>query len=75
MLTFEDNADRIGHTGYYLPKKKLKAATLMLMVGTLLTNQYKNDIRTYENNRKIVTGQIDDYTTSYLLDYPYLKEN
>ena len=47
----------------------------MLMVGTLLTNQYKNDIRTYENNRKIVTGQIDDYTTSYLLDYPYLKEN
>lgn len=47
----------------------------MLMVGTLLTNQYKNDIRTYENNRKIVTGQSDDYTTNYLLDYPYLKEN
>ena len=47
----------------------------MLMVGTLLTNQYKNDIRTNENNRKIVTDQSDDYTTSYLLDYPYLKEN
>ena len=29
----------------------------------------------YENIRKIATGKGDDYTTSCLLDYPYLKEN
>ena len=26
------------------------------------------------NIRKIVTGQGDDYTTGYLLDYPYFKK-
>ena len=34
-----------------------------------------NDFKTYENIRKIATGQGDDYTTGCLLDYPYLKEN
>ena len=28
---------------------------------------------TYENIRKIATGQGDDYTTSCLLDYAYFK--
>ena len=34
----------------------------------------KNDKVTYENIRKIATGQGDDYTTSCLLDYTYLKK-
>ena len=33
----------------------------------------KNDIKTYENIRKITTGQRDDYKTSCLLDYNYFK--
>ena len=35
----------------------------------------KNNKITYENIRKIATGQGDDYTTGCLLDYPYFKEN
>ena len=34
----------------------------------------KNDKVTYENIRKIATGQGDDYTTVSLLDYTYLKK-
>ena len=34
----------------------------------------KNDLKTYDNIRKIETGQGDDYTTECLLDYPYLKK-
>ena len=34
----------------------------------------KNDLRTYDNIRKILTGQGDDYTTGSLLDYPYLEK-
>ena len=34
-----------------------------------------NDIKTYENIRKIATGQGDDYAAGCLLDYPYVKEN
>ena len=34
----------------------------------------KNNKITYEN-RKIATGQGDDYTTCCLLDYPYCKNS
>ena len=34
----------------------------------------KSDLKTYDNIRKIVTGQGDDYTTGCLLDYPYFKK-
>ena len=33
----------------------------------------KNDKVTYENIRKIATGQGDDYATGFLLDYIYFK--
>ena len=29
----------------------------------------------YKNIRKVSTGKGDDYTTGYLLDYSYFKEN
>ena len=35
----------------------------------------KNDKVTYENIRKIATGQGDDYTTGCLLDYTYFKDS
>ena len=35
----------------------------------------KNGFKTYDNIRKIATGQGDDYTTECLLDYNYFKEH
>ena len=35
----------------------------------------KNNKITYENIRKIATGQGDDYTTGCLLDYIYFKNH
>ena len=40
-----------------------------------LDQPIKNNKVTYENIRKIATGQGDDYTTSYLLDCPYFKDS
>ena len=34
----------------------------------------KNDLKIYDNIRKIATGQDDDYTIWCLLDYPYFKK-
>ena len=34
----------------------------------------KTDLRIYDNIWKIATSQRDDYTTGYLLDYPYFKK-
>ena len=33
----------------------------------------RNDLKTNDNMKKIATGQIDDYITVPLLDYPYFK--
>ena len=39
-------------------------------------NQPINDlIKQYDEVRKVSTGQGDDYTTGYLLDYVYFKDN
>ena len=38
-----------------------------------LDQPIKNNKVTYENIRKIATGQGDDYTTGCLLDYQYIK--
>ena len=35
----------------------------------------KNNLRTYDNIRKVTIGQGHDYTNGCLLDYPYFKEN
>ena len=35
----------------------------------------KDNKVTYENIRKIATGQGDDYTTGCLFDYPYFKDS
>ena len=40
---------------------------------TYFDKPVKNNLRTYDNNRKITTGQGNDYTTGCLLDYPYYK--
>ena len=34
-----------------------------------------NNLKAYDNIRKIWTGQGDDYTTVCLLNYPYFKEH
>ena len=41
--------------------------------GIFFHQPVKNNRVTYENNRKIATGQGDDYTTGCLLAYIYLK--
>ena len=33
----------------------------------------RNNLITYENIRKVATGQGDDYTTACLLNYNYFK--
>ena len=46
---------------------------LLLMEKSFLINLQKNNKVTYENTKKIATGQGDDYTTNCLLDFIYFK--
>ena len=45
------------------------------MEKTFFDLPVKNDKVTYENIRKIATGQGDDYTAGCLLDYTYFKKH
>ena len=41
------------------------------MIKCFFDQPISNDIKIYENIRKIASGQGDDYTTGCLLGYPY----
>ena len=47
----------------------------MIAGKTFFHQPVKNNLETYDNIRKIVTGQGDDYTTGYLLGYNYFNIN
>ena len=49
----------------------MKDYNVMIDGKNFFDRPLKNDLITYENIRKIVTGQGDDYTTACLLDYNY----
>ena len=46
----------------------------MIDCKNLLDQPMNSNLKTYENIRKIATGQGDDYTTGCLLDYSYFKD-
>ena len=74
VLAFEGDGQRIVHTGYYLPNVEIKDYNIMINGENVFDQPTKNNKATYENIRKIATGQGDDYTTGCLLHYPYFIE-
>ena len=73
VLGFENDTQRTSHSGYYLPNVEIKDYNIMINGETFFDQPIKNNKVTYENIRKIATGQGDDYTTGCLLDYSYFK--
>ena len=75
VLSFENEDDRTSHSTYYLPKVEIKDYNVMIDGRNFFDQPINSDLKTYENIRKIATGQGDDYTTGCLLDYSYFKED
>ena len=75
VLAFEDDAQRISNKRYYIPNVEIKDYNVMIDGKNFFDQPVKNDKVTYENIRKIATGQGDDYTTGCLLDYSYFKDH
>ena len=69
VLAFENDDDRTSDDEYYLPTIEIK--DIVINGKSIFDQPIKNNKVTYENIRKIATGQGDDYTTGCLLDYPY----
>ena len=73
VLAFENDAQKTSNRGYYIPNVETKDHNVMINGKNFFDQPIKNNKVTYENNRKIATGQGDDYTTGCLLDYIYFK--
>ena len=58
----------------HLPKVEIKDYNVMFDGKIFFDQPVNSDLKTYENIRKVATGQGDDYTTGCLLDYTYFKK-
>ena len=74
VLAFESDINRTRTDRYYLPTVQIKDYNIMINGENFFDQPIKNNKVTYENIRKIATGQGDDYTTDCLLDYPYFMD-
>ena len=74
VLAFENDDDRTSHNEYYLPTVEIKDYNIVINGENFFDQPIKNNKVTYDNIRKIATGQGDDYTTGCLLDYPYFTD-
>ena len=74
VLAFEADTQRTSNSGYYLPNAEIKDYNIIINREKFFDQPIKNNKVTYENIRKIATGQGDDYTTGCLLDYSYFMD-
>ena len=74
VLAFENDAQRTSHSNYYLPNVEIKNYNIMVNGENFFDQPIKNNKVTYENLRKIATGQGDDYTTGCLLEYSHFMD-
>ena len=74
VLAFENDTQRTSAKRYYLPNVETKDCNVMINGENLFDQPIKNNKLTYENIRKIATGQRDNYTTGCLLNYQYIKD-
>ena len=70
VLAFEKDDDRTSDEQCYLRTVEMKDYNIMINGENFFDQPIKNNKVTYDN-RKIATGQGDDYKTGCLFDYPY----
>ena len=74
VLAFENDNQRISTRRYHLLTVEIKDYNVMINGVNFFDQSITNKKVTYENIRKIATGQGDDYTTGCLLDYQYIND-
>ena len=59
VLTFDVNANRFGHSRYFLLTIKIEDCNVLIDVNHFFNQPTKNDVRTYESIWRITIGQGD----------------
>ena len=71
VFAFEIDAQRTSNKKYYLPNVEIKGQNVMIDGKNIFDQTVQNNKMTYEN---IASGQGDDYTNGFLLDYAYFRD-
>ena len=68
-----DNAKRLNAQKYYLSKGIIENYNVIINEKNFYDQAVDSDIKRYQEIRKLTTGEGEDYTTEYLLNYDYVK--
>ena len=66
---------RESHRKYFLQRVNITNYTVLFDGRNFYGQPINNQIKKYDEIRKITTGQGDDYTAGCLLDYPYFIDH
>ena len=75
VFAFENDTQITSHSRYYLPNVEIKNYNAVIDGNNFFHLPINDDKVTYENIRKIATGEGDDYTNGCLLYYQYFIDN
>ena len=74
----ENNANRVernSHQKYFLPSVNVTMYNVLIDERNFYDQPISDQIRKYDELRKITTGKGDDYTRRWFLDYKYFKDH
>ena len=63
------------HRKYFLPRVNITNYNVLIDGRNFYDKPISDQIKKYDEIRKIATGKGDDYTTGCLLDYQYFKDH
>ena len=72
VFSFEDRNIQQSFKKYFLLTIEITDYKVVIDGRNFFDQPVNNDLRTYNNIRKIAFTQGNDYTIDYLIDYPYL---
>ena len=70
-----NRAKRNSHRNYFLPRVDITNCNVLINGKNFYDQPINDQIKKYDEIRKIVTGTGDNYTTGCLLDYHYFKDH
>ena len=73
VLSLKDRRVWQSYKQVFVSTVEIKDYNVVIDWRNFFDQPVRNDLRTYDNIRKIAIGQGDEHTTGCLIDYPYFK--
>ena len=70
-----NRVERDSHRKYFLPRVDIKDYNVLIDGRNFYDQNISEDLKEYEELRKVMTGRGEDYSTGSLFDYDYWKNN